>query len=55
MENIKEIRKDIEKIKDIIRFFDAYKIKADETIKELEKLENSLQNQITWLNVHCKY
>ena len=55
MENIKELRKDLEKINDIIRFFDAYKIKSDETIKELKQLEESIKNQITWINVNCKY
>lgn len=55
MINIKELRNDIEKINDIIQFLDAYKIKSDETIKELKKLEESIRNQITWINVNCNY
>jgi serine/threonine-protein kinase RIO1 len=52
MQNIKELRSDIEKIKNIIRFFDAYKIKADEVRDELKRLNESIENQITWINVH---
>jgi hypothetical protein len=55
MQNIKELRNDIEKIKDIIRFLDAYKIKADKVVKELKQLEDSIQNQITWININCNY
>lgn len=52
MITIKELRKDIEKINDILYFLKTHNLETPELIVKLEKYKQSIIDQISWINCH---
>ena len=52
MITIKELRKDIEKINDILYFFKTHNLETPELIVKLEKYKQGIIYQISLINCH---